>query len=304
MIIILIILLIILLLSGVVFLFAFYNANKKDVTYNLLTGEDYDKYSDEMINTIKTAEGIPYEEVFITSRDGLKLFGRLYLQNPAAPVHIQFHGYKGNGIRDFSGGMQIALRTGGNVIVVDQRAHGRSGGHVISFGIKERYDVLSWIDYARKSFGENTPIILEGISMGAATVLMASNLSLPDNVKGIVADCPFSSPFKIVADVAKKTVPCSWLLYPFIVSGAFLFGHFNIFKSSAEKSVSETKIPILLIHGTGDHYVPIEMSRKIYDANPDIVTKIEVEGAPHGLSYLKDNARYEKAFTDFVNRLV
>ncbi len=65
------------------------------------------------------------------------------------------------------------LREGHNVLMIEERAHLESEGHTITFGIKERYDALDWIRYALQRFGEDTRIILVGISMGAATVLMA-----------------------------------------------------------------------------------------------------------------------------------
>ena len=90
---------------------------------------------------------------------------------------------------------------------------------------------------------------------------------------------------------------------PLIAVSAFLFGHFRILSSSAEKSVRNTKLPILLIHGTGDNFVPFSMSEKICEANPEMIEFVSVEGAPHGLSCLKDHARYEGAVRDFWRRL-
>ena len=281
---------------------AFYNGKRFDITYNVLTGPDYDPYHDEMVSLIDAALTIPYEEISITSYDGKRLFGRLYLRDPSAPFFIQFNGYRGNGIRDFSGGLQLALQKGGNVILTDQRSHGRSEGTTITFGIRERKDVLSWVNYVCKTYGNDVPIYLEGISMGAATVLMASDLPLPENVKGILADCPYSSPIDIIRKVSKDLLKLSYIPYPFIILSAFLFGRFNILSSSAVEAVKHTKVPILIIHGTGDNFVPIEMSRRIRDANPDMVTLKEIEGAPHGLSYLKDRAQYKQSLDSFIDK--
>ena len=170
----------------------------------------------------------------------------------------------------------------------------------MTFGIRERYDVLSWINYVNKRYGESTAVYIEGVSMGAATVLMASDLDLPGNVRGIVADCPYSSPFAIIAEVARKVLHIRYLTYPFIFLSALLFGHFNIFASSPEKAVKKAKVPVLLIHGTGDHFVPYEMSVKIHAANPAAVTFVSVEGAPHGLSCICDFEKYKTAFFDFL----
>ena len=290
-----------LLTSAAVYRKAFYNKNDKDVTWHVLRGPQYDPYHDEMVALIRKAVGIPYREVRIRSFDGKTLFGRLYLQKEGAPFHLQFNGYKGNGIRDFSGGLQLALSLGENVLLTDQRSHGKSEGHTITFGIRERKDVLSWISYVNNTYSRDTEIWLEGVSMGAATVLMASDLDLPENVQGIVADCPYSSPFRIVSQVASGITGIPHFLDPFIVIGAALFGGFNIFAASAVRAVKHAKVPILMIHGTDDRFVPLEMSRKILDANPAMVTLAEFPGAPHGLSCLKDYERYRKVFLDFVH---
>ena len=285
--------------SFAVFIKSYYNGNRKDVTYKVLSGKEYDPFHDQMLDVIKTAVKIPYEEISIISYDNKKLYGRLYLKDPKAPFHIQFNGYRGNGLRDFSGGLQLALQSGGNVILTDQRAHGKSDGSIITFGVKERKDVQSWVKYVSETYGD-VPVYLEGISMGAATVLMSADLPMP-NVKGIVADCPYSSPFGIVSLVAKRLFNSGKFLDPCIIVSAFIFGHFNILSSSALKSVKATKIPILIIHGNADNFVPLQMSRDIRDANPEKVKLVEIEGAPHGLSYLTDTETYKKVLYDFIN---
>ncbi|MCQ2427922.1 MAG: alpha/beta hydrolase [Clostridia bacterium] len=288
--------------AAVEYFMAFYNPNKKDVTYDVLSGPDYDIFHDDMIKLIDDVVDIPYETVEIRAFDGKRLFARFYAGNDGAPFHLECHGYKGNGIRDFSGGMQLALEKGDNILLIDHRAHGRSEGHTISFGILERRDVLLWTDYLIRRFGGDIKIYLEGVSMGAATVLMASELQLPPNVVGILADCPYSSPFGIVKKVTAEMVPCPGVFYPFFPVAARLFGRFRLRECSAVEAVKHAKVPILLIHGTGDHYVPFEMSREIKAANPDLITLVEVEGAPHGLSFIKDNDKYRAATEEFRER--
>ena len=282
-----------------IYFLAFYNKKDRDVSRDVLKGPDYDPFHDEMVEIIDRAIKIPFEEVRITSCDGRSLYGRIYFRKEGAPFHIQFNGYKGNGIRDFSGGMQLALSAGGNVLLVDQRSHGKSDGHTISFGIKERFDVKSWAEFVIDRYGNDTKIFVEGVSMGAGTVLMASDIGLPDNVRGIVADCPYSSPFDIVYDVGKRIIKIAPVIKPFVFTSALIFGHFNIFASSAVKAVKNTNIPILLIHGTGDHFVPFSMSEQIYASNPERITFVSVEGAPHGLSCLKNHQKYETAVKAF-----
>ena len=169
-------------------------------------------------------------------------------------------------LRDFSGGAYECISRGHNLLLIDQRAHGKSDGKVITFGIKERFDVKSWIDYSIHRHGENVKIMLYGISMGAATVLMASELNLPKNVVGIVADCPYSSPKAIIKKVTGEMGLPATLFYPFIRLGALIFGGFDPSSAAPILAVKNTDIPILLIHGDADDFVPCEMSDEISES--------------------------------------
>ena len=243
---------------------------------------------------------ITAEDVFINSFDGLKLHGRYYHVKDGAPLDIQFHGYNGNAMRDFCGGNKISRESGHNSLLIDQRAHGMSRGKTISFGINERKDCLSWVRYAVERFGEDTEIVLSGVSMGAATVLMASDLGLPKNVKAIVADCGYSSPKAIINKVMRDSGLPDKLMYPFVWLGAMVFGKFNLTESSAVSAVSESDVPILIIHGGADDFVPCYMAEEIYKACRSEKKLLIVPGAGHGMSYLVDKDLYEKTVKDFI----
>ena len=86
----------------------------------------------------------PCEEVEITASDGKRLAGRYYHRADGAPLDIMFHGYMSGALHDFPGGALEAMAAGHNVLLVDQRGHGKSHGKTVSFGIKERFDCLDW----------------------------------------------------------------------------------------------------------------------------------------------------------------
>ena len=251
----------------------------------------------------KKLSKVPCTRVQTTSYDGLKLSGRYYHQSDDAPLCICFHGYRGSAIFDMSIMGQFLQNEGYNVILVDQRAHFHSGGHTITYGIRERRDVLSWIKYANERFGSDKPIYLFGISMGATTVVMASGLDLPDNVKMICADCPFSSPKDIIYYVAKRWYKFPNLLWALIRASALVYGHLIIPRNiTAANAVKNTNKPILLIHGEADYFVPKEMSEKIKQSNPDCVELHTFLGAYHGVSYFADPERYISIVRDFIER--
>lgn len=282
---------------------AFYSpkiGKRKPNALDFLSKEDYKEVKEVMIKLTERINAIAFEEIRIKSYDGLELFGRYYHVKDGAPLQIQIHGYKGYAFRDFCGGHKLATDCEHNILLVDQRAHGLSEGHTITFGIKEARDALSWCQYASKRFGE-IPIFLVGVSMGASTVIGASRLDLPKNVKGIIADCPFSSPKEIIKKVCGDMRLNPTLTYPLVKLGAILFGHFNPDSFSCSQAVKDAKTKILILHGESDSFVPCEMSRKIYESCVSECFLYTFEGADHGLSFLADPDKYKKAVSDFIN---
>ena len=308
------ILLIVLLIPAAVFLgicfwiyrFAFYSPNKtQNDDHSVAHTPQMDPMREHIMGMIDAARAIPYEPVSIYSHDGLELHAKYYHQQDGAPLDICFHGYRGTPARDFSGGTQIMRREGHNILMIEERAQCGSAGHTITFGIQERYDCLDWLDYAVGRFGPEVKIILVGISMGAATVLIASELRLPAQVVGIIADCPYTSPLAIIRKVSREDMH----LLPrtggfFATAAARIFGRFRLNAASALEAVRHTRVPILLIHGEEDQFVPCGMSREIHAANPAMTELHTFPDAGHGLSFLVDPARYENLVTSFSNRVL
>ena len=304
--IILLICIIILMITYVSYRIAFHAPMKieDDSHYRIPQGEQYDKEQSAIVKSINEMLARSFEPVTITSFDGKKLYARYYHVADNAPVQILFHGYKSSAIVDWCGGSKFAGKLGQNALVVDQRSHGKSEGMAITFGVNERKDCLSWINYVRSRFGENVKIVLSGLSMGAATVLMAIDLPLPENVVGIIADCPFSSPKAIIQKVGKDMHLPIKVMYPFVKLAARLFAQFDLEESGAVSAVKDTKIPVLLIHGEDDHFVPCDMSREIYKANPSQVILETIPGAGHGLCYMVAPKRYEEVVIEFMKKIM
>lgn len=282
---------------------AFYNPPADPDKAPSLDGSVYEPYREDIVRMYRTIQDREYEAVTIFSDDGLKLFGRYYHIQNGAPLDICFHGYRSRPFTDFAGGSELSFEMGHNLLLVDQRAHGRSEGRTITFGLRERWDVLSWIEYSRKRFGDNTRIFLYGVSMGAATVLMASGLTLPDNVKGIVADCPYSRPLDIILHVGKSNPLPNWAIRIFAILGAKIYGGFDLLETDAAQSVANSKIPVLIIHGDSDTFVPPDMSELSHATDPSLVQRLTFPGAEHALSFLSDTPRYKKVVREFIEEL-
>lgn len=282
----------------------FYSPYKDRPVPTALKGAQYDPYREVMRMIYHQLADRPFEEITITSHDNLKLYARYYHIKDGAPLDIGFHGYRSCCLTDFSGGSEISFGREHNLLLVDQRAHGKSEGTTITFGIQERFDCLDWINYAIDRFGDNTKIILYGISMGASTVLMASELDLPNNVKGIIADCPYSAPCRIIQKVCKQMRISPSLCYPFIAIGAKLFGGFDLNETDAVRAVKHSKVPILIIHGEADSFVPCQMSEDVENACPEHVQRHTFPEADHGISYLVDKKRYCRIVQSFQDSIL
>ncbi len=263
----------------------------------------YKKAYDSTKILVDELNGYKYEEVSVKAFDNTALVGSYYRFAESAPNAILFHGYRAWLRADNAALFKLFRESGFNILVVDQRAHGRSAGHTISFGINERRDCLTWVNYINERFGK-PPVILAGVSMGAATVMMAMGLGLPDNVIGVVADCGFSSPSGIIKKVAKDRGFAPSLVFPFVKLAARLFGVFDLSEADALSAVKASKLPLLLIHGDKDGFVPHYMSEEICDARPQNTTLVTVHGADHALAYATDSDLYSRTVNDFTDRVL
>lgn len=266
--------------------------------------EFYTPYAEEMTRNIKAFLDIPYEDVYTTSFDGLKLHGKFYEGQKDKPVIIFFHGYRANATRDGSGIHTLGTVRGLNILVVTQRGHNQSEGKTITFGIYESKDCLSWIDYVKERFGENKKVILWGISMGAAIVMTAAGRELPENVLGIGADCGYSSAKDILKTVIKgmklPVGPSYWL----VKLGGKIYGGFDVEETSPVEALKKSKVPILFIHGVDDDFVPCDMTHQNYEACVSDKSLVLVEKAGHGMSYYVDMKKVEEGVYAFLDKIM
>lgn len=298
---IIVVLLAVLLTAFICFYIVFYVPEQKtpEEEYPIPPGEIYEPYREIMVSWMKEVRQLPHERIRIRSFDGLTLCGRYYEYADGAPIELMFHGYRGKAERDLCGGVQRAFSLGRNVLIVDQRGCGNSEGRVITFGVNESKDCVSWVDYLAKRFPK-TPIILTGISMGAATVMMATANPLPDNVVGVLADCGYTSAKSIIQTVMRTRHLPVGVLYPFVKLGARLFGRFDLEKTPPIEAMKSCRLPIIFFHGDNDDFVPCDMSVQNYEACRSEKRLVIVPQAGHGLSYLVAPEAYLNALREFT----
>lgn len=280
----------------VCFFMIFYSPKRKHPTvdeYPIPEGEIYEVHRDKMVEWTKGTRAMNPRDVSVVSFDGLTLRGKYFEQQKGAPIEILFHGYKGTSERDLNGGVYRCFALGRNALLVDHRAHGYSDGHVITFGVNESRDCLTWIDFVIREIDTEAKIIITGISMGAATVMSACSQDLPSHVIGVLADCGYTSTEDIIKKVMRDMKLPANLLYPFARLGAKVFGKFDPDAVSPIKSMTHCQLPIIFFHGDTDAFVPCSMSEANYNAcTSEHKRLVVIPGAGHGLCFPVNQETY------------
>ena len=282
--------------------------NHTDVEKTIkMAGTDWSQYKEILAWRKAYVLEQEHEDVYQTSFDGLKLHAAYFPPRPSEQkkrMVLCFHGYTSQGLKDFIGLSYYYLQQGYGMLHPDARAHGSSEGEYIGFGCLDRKDALGWIDWVIETCGEDVEILLHGISMGGSTVLMASGLDLPHQVKGIVSDCAFTSPKEVFTHVLHSMyhIP-AFPVIPFADVVNKRLAGYGMDECNAKREVAKARVPILFIHGSADTFVPSSMCREIYDCCQSPKEILIVGGAAHGESYFKDREAYEKALNKFQEEI-
>ncbi len=244
------------------------------------------------------------KDLYIKSFDGLTLHGLFIPNTKTNKTILCVHGYKAkDGLIDFGMSAKFLYQTGYNLLIVDDRAHGKSDGKYIGFGVLDCKDVASWTNLLINEYKQET-IILYGMSMGSATVLNASSLIDHNIVKGIVADCGFASGYDEVSYQIKQMYHLpSFPLVAIANLQLKLLAHYSLKEKQAYISIKEYKGKLLIIHGGSDHFVCTKDAYKIYENANCSKKLLIIDGASHAKSYLKDTKKYEKAFIELLNSI-
>lgn len=248
----------------------------------------------------------PFEQVQIEAHDGIKLNG-YYLEanEPSNKVVLFAHGYLGHA-KDMSlFGEHYVEELGYHMISPDSRGHGESGGNYIGFGWHDRLDYMEWIRYIIDRFGTDVEIVLHGLSMGGATVLMTSGEDLPEQVKAIIADSPYTGVYQLFSYQLDRMFHLPDI--PFLPTLSLITNWkagYTLKEASALEQVKKTEVPILYIHGGADQFVPTEMTKKLYEQTNSEAEILLVPGASHGESIVLEREKYLQTLQTFLNRYI
>lgn len=245
-----------------------------------------------------------YSDEYITSFDGLKLHAyKVINKTPSDKWAITVHGYTSEGL-NMSSYAKKYYDMGYNILIPDLRGHASSEGDYIGMGWDDRLDVISWINSIIKN-DKNAEIVLHGVSMGAATVTMASGEDLPNNVKAIIADCGYTSVWDEFAYQLKALF--SLPEFPILDASNIitkLRAGYNLKDGSCIDQVKKSTTPILYIHGDKDDFVPYYMMKELYDATNSEKEMLTIKDAEHAKSSEVDPKTYWTTIYNFTNKYV
>jgi fermentation-respiration switch protein FrsA (DUF1100 family) len=281
-----------------------HNSQALKSTYDTL--ETYKSEDASSLGSLSWAKDLGAESWSITPFDGLKL-SAIYIPaaKPTSKVVILAHGYSANNLSMGEYARFYYQKLGYNVLLPDARGHGTSEGNYIGFGWPERKDYLLWIQKVLDVVGDNSQIVLHGVSMGGATVMMVSGEELPSAVKAIIEDCGYTSVDKELAWQLKRL----YNLPPFPLMNVTslitrIRAGYSFYEASALRQVQKSKTPMLFIHGDQDTFVPFGMVKELYAACNAEKELYVVKGAGHGTAYYMNPAAYEQKVTEFIGRFI
>lgn len=273
------------------------NTNEYSVEYST---EKYNEYDAWCVSKNS-------KEFEMTARDGAKLYSFLIPAEAKSNIYVLCaHGYRGTRYGDFGGQAKFYHSLGYNVILIDQRAQGKSEGKYIGFGYFESQDIIEWLNFYINKFGNDIKFIIAGISMGAATVCIAAgDPELPENVVCAISDCAYTS----ADDELKYCLPHYAHLpsQPFRSIANILNAKtagYSFKEACPLSAVKNAKVPMLFIHGGADDFVPTAMVYKLYDACCTDKDLLIVENAIHAQSFFTDPEKYTRKVTEFIGRFL
>lgn len=241
------------------------------------------------------------EKWSMTMPDGRHLAAIYYI--PAQKEHcwvILTHGYGRDQryMRDYA---EVYLKEGYNVLSPDLCASGESEGQYITMGVKESEEVAKWAAKVKER-DANAEIVLHGVSMGAATVMLAAGRYKISGLAAVIEDCGYTSAYEMFTN--QLGVIFGLPEFPIMTCVDIVSGiktAVNVSDAAPIKAVANIKVPVLFIHGAADKQVPPSMMERLYNACHAPKKKYVVAGAGHGDAMTAAGKEYWKIVFSFLD---
>lgn len=260
-----------------------------------------------MSEAMKYADSLPFEELCIKSADGLTLYGRLYEKKKPSATVILLHGYNSSFYLDHCASFRYFYEnTDCNVLTVDMRAHGKSEGTYVTYGVKESQDLIRWCKGIENRYSEKHPVLLYGVSMGGATAIMtAGGKEAPKNLGGVITDCSFACFMDELRYLSKKKKRFPMiLLEPGFWNRCIKKAKFDPLDLDLIGRIYMVKVPVLFIHGEADSTVPPDGTKALYEACLAKKDILLLEGVRHAKSFTSEPERVKEAIEKLFSKLL
>lgn len=255
-------------------------------------------------------EEVSFEHYYHCRRDvlnvfsdfGYELHGFLMKQQEEVNKYVIItHGYSANRWEGLAYA-NIYYELGYHVYLYDMRYHGNNEKSFCSMGYYEHMDIIAIAEELRRRYGNEIEIGLHGVSLGAASSILA--LRLWQDFSFCVADCGFCDLKLLMKYLAGKWFHIPGIfVYPVAGIGVWMY-HFNLLKiKPMEALLANRKTPVMFIHGLADDFIPLEHSEKLYEAAQGYKEIHMIEGAEHARSVLHAPEEYKKLVADFLKRI-
>ena len=238
----------------------------------------------------------PQIRMSITSGRGERLAG-FYLPcegSDGSRIAFIVHGYHSEHAETAGMVLEYWHSRGFDVFAPDNTAHGESEGEIIGFDLFESADALKWIEYLKKRAGRDVQIVLQGFSLGGATVMKMSDQVGPE-VKFIVEDSGFTE-----AQSLLKRSPLFGVLKCVhkLITGS------DLADTDVRPNLSRAAVPILFVQGTEDKLVPAENAPKLYEFYQGPKELLTVPGARHIESMYAAPLRYAVKLDEMIGKYI
>lgn len=269
--------------------------------------KSYTRYVENNLFDEALYNSVSKEDITLKSFDDLNLTSTLIMnENPTNKFIVLVHGvsicYVGS-LKYFD----IFYKNGFNVLIVNQRRHGKSEGKYSTYGFYEKYDVNMWIEYLKSRFGNDIILGLHGESMGAGTVM--ETIPLNDSIKFVIEDCGYSNFHELIGfqiTHAYKNRLVRKILRPSLIFANFFMktkAKFSMKKIVPIDIVASTSLPMMFVHGKEDYFVPWYMAVDLYKAKTKGYKELYlVEGAKHAEALEVNKILYEKKIMTFIEK--
>lgn len=239
-------------------------------------------YPDSKVEITPQQVGLPFEDVFFSTSDGVRLNGWFVPAAGSTITMLWSHGNAGNISHRVENMKLLREKVGWNIFIYDYRGYGRSEGRISEQGTYR--DAEAALRYLRsRSDIDAKKIVLFGRSLGAA---VATDLATSEPCLALILETPFAS----IPEMAR-------IAFPFVPIGPFLKTRYDVLDK-----VRRIKVPLLVLHGDQDEVVPFSQGRRVFEAAPEPKQFYVIPGAHHNDTYILGGSAYFAALKNFIEQ--